>query len=223
MAKRFTDTEKWKKLWFRKLSPGLKLFWLYLCDNCDHAGIWDADIELASFQIGQEVDEKNILDDFDSHIRVLKRGKWFIQDFVDFQYGTLNKDNRAHLSVINRLKKYGANKPLKCTLQGDKDMVKDKDKDMDMVKDKELCQLQKTINDFINMRKKIKKPITDSGIRIMLAKLEALSDGVDDKKIKILENSIMNSWMGIFELKDNTSVNKYGHKTTYLDGVEGEM
>ena len=47
MAKRFTDTDKWKKKWFRELKPISKCFWSYLLDNCNHAGIWEVDISLA--------------------------------------------------------------------------------------------------------------------------------------------------------------------------------
>ena len=30
-----------------ELDPKYKLFWFYLLDNCDHAGVFDADIESA--------------------------------------------------------------------------------------------------------------------------------------------------------------------------------
>ena len=41
MAKRFIDTEIWKKQrWFRRLSPHHKLAFLYIVCECDHAGVW---------------------------------------------------------------------------------------------------------------------------------------------------------------------------------------
>lgn len=44
MAKRFNDTDIWKKQrWFRKLSPEHKLAFCYIKDQCDHAGIWNID------------------------------------------------------------------------------------------------------------------------------------------------------------------------------------
>lgn len=44
MAKRFGDTDIWKKQrWFRKLSPEYKLAFCYIKDQCDHAGIWNID------------------------------------------------------------------------------------------------------------------------------------------------------------------------------------
>jgi hypothetical protein len=137
MAKRFTDNSKWKKLWIRRLEPKYKLFWFYLLDNCDHAGIYDADIESASFHIGLDYSEEEILQTFDRKIKIIKKDKWFIPKFVEYQYGELNENNRAHLSVIKILKKYNlldANNTLVSTLQGSK--LKDKDKVKIKVKDK---------------------------------------------------------------------------------------
>jgi len=142
VAKRFTETGKWKKKWIRELSPEMKLFWFYLLDNCDHAGIWEVDIELAAFQIGIELDESIILNTFNRKIVTFKPGKWFVPKFIVYQYGELNKSNRAHLSVIKILTKYGLNKGLNeveqgayKSLEGAKD--KDKDKELDKVKDKD--------------------------------------------------------------------------------------
>ncbi len=52
MGKRFTDTTKWTDKWFRKLSVCEKLMFLWLVDNCDNAGFWEVDLELAAMQIG---------------------------------------------------------------------------------------------------------------------------------------------------------------------------
>ena len=61
--------------------------------------------------------------------------------------------------------------------------------------------LVEAIKDFIKMRKTIKKPITDRGLKMILNKLDQY--GNDDlEKIEILENSIVNCWQGVFELKN---------------------
>lgn len=62
--------------------------------------------------------------------------------------------------------------------------------------------LQETIIDFMKMRKSIKKPVTERGLKGILNKLDKLAT-TDDIKIKILENSIENCWRGVFPLKDN--------------------
>ena len=108
MANRFTDTEKWRKQWVRSLNPKHKLFWVYILDECNHAGIWEPELDIASLRLGVTLDDKEILSVFGDKVQVLKNGKWFIPNFVDFQYKTgLNPENRAHKSVIELLKKEG--------------------------------------------------------------------------------------------------------------------
>ena len=135
MAKRFTDTAKWAKSNFQALKPRMKLAWIYLCDNCDHAGIWDLNLPLMSFQIGEKITLKDLEESFSDSIKIFS-DKILIQAFIDFQYGNLNPDNRVHRSVINRVEKF-KNKPLASPLIGakDKDMVKDKEQDKDMEKE----------------------------------------------------------------------------------------
>ncbi len=163
MAKRFTDSEKWKKPWFRKLKPLYKAFWEYLRDNCDHAGIWQVDFELAAYCIGEDVDQAEAMQLFEKQFIPFAGGKrWLIIDFVEYQYGGLVANNNAHISVINILKKNGVwelfvdrnkNQPenpapcegLASPSQGyqdkDKDKVKDQDKDQDnnALMKKEFC------------------------------------------------------------------------------------
>ena len=140
MAKRFLETNIWQKGWWRKLPPKIKLFYIYMICNCDHAGIWaDVDLELAEFQIGMPIDKKDILDKLKDHIEVLKEDKWFVKKFPDFQYGVLNPNVKAHASVIkilnkNNLKSYIA-VPNSLISVKDKDKDKDKDKSKDKEKD----------------------------------------------------------------------------------------
>lgn len=65
-------------------------------------------------------------------------------------------------------------------------------------------ELKQTILDFIEMRNKIKKPMTDKAISLLLKKLSELAT-TDEEKILILEQSIANSWQGVFELKGGNS------------------
>ena len=67
--------------------------------------------------------------------------------------------------------------------------------------------LNRTFLDFIEMRKKIKKPMTDRAIELSVRKLEDLSKNAfgemdEGMAIKILEQSIMNCWQGLFPLKE---------------------
>jgi hypothetical protein len=107
MAKRFTDTEKWKKPFIRNLETSYKLLWLYILDECDHSGIWQVDFPVAEIKVGEKFCQETAIKNFNGKIQILNGGeKWFIMDFIDFQYGALNYNNRAHLSVIKSLTKY---------------------------------------------------------------------------------------------------------------------
>jgi hypothetical protein len=137
MAKRFTDSEKYKKPFHRGLQGAYKILWDFICHDCDHAGIWHIDFEVAQIYIGSdmpvnEIDALKYFNEGEKRIEVLPGGKWFIRPFIEFQYGVLNPDNRVHLSILNILKKNKI-KPLTSPLLGAKD--KDKDKDKDKVKD----------------------------------------------------------------------------------------
>ena len=135
MPKRFTDSEKWKDVWFQDLSVKHKLFWFYIIDNCTPAGIWKVNIKLVSFQIGDKFNKDELLNDFKDRIIVLENDKWFIPKFIDFQYGHLSESCKPHIPVINELKKYRVLKGYLNPL--DKVKVKEQEKDKDKEKEKE--------------------------------------------------------------------------------------
>ena len=140
MAKRYIDTDLFKKKNFRIIPAEYKLFWIYLLTDCNHAGIWEVDMEVANLRVGHTVTEKEILKYFEKKIHVFDGGdKWFIPAFIEYQYGELHENNRVHKSVLDILNKYSLDpsKGLGRVLEEAKD--KDKDKDMDKDKDKDMC------------------------------------------------------------------------------------
>ena len=62
-------------------------------------------------------------------------------------------------------------------------------------------ELKQTIYEFIKMRKAIKKPLTTRGLELMINKLKRITSNTNEQ-IQILNNSIMNNWLGIFPLKE---------------------
>jgi hypothetical protein len=132
MPKRFTDTDKWKKPFIRGLPTPYKLLWFYILDDCNHAGIWEVDIEVAQIRTGEVFTEKLALEIFGDRVQKIADSKWFFPDFISFQYGELNEKNRVHFSIIHILNKYKI-KGLTSPLQGVKDKDKDKEQDKDMV------------------------------------------------------------------------------------------
>ena len=107
MAKRFTDTMKWNEDWYLDLSLIDKLFWIYICDNCDHAGIFKPNKRMFELLIGGEIDVQKFLNTVNqdkARICVLGNGRWFLAGFIEFQYGNkLNPNNRVHKSILNIL------------------------------------------------------------------------------------------------------------------------
>lgn len=69
-------------------------------------------------------------------------------------------------------------------------------------------ELIDTLYEFIKFRKGIKKPMSTHAVKLMLSKLNKFSNN-DSIKIEILNQSILNGWTGIFELK-----NGYNRNTT---------
>lgn len=87
MAKRLTDATKWRNGWFRELPNEAKLAWIYICDECDCAGVWRADYGLATFQLGFDLSAEKLSKWFGDKLDFLGSSKVFIIPFFEFQYG----------------------------------------------------------------------------------------------------------------------------------------
>ena len=205
MAKRFIDTAIFRKDFIRGLDAPYKLLWLYIINECDHAGLWDVEIDVAKARLGVEIDENTALEKFSDKIVVIK-GKWFIPDFIEFQYGELKAENRAHNSVIQILTKYNLfkNKPLTSPLQGAMDMDMDMDKDMDEDKDKPKEFNFKNsllnygfdstlINEWLVVRKKKKMTNSETAFKGFIREVEKSQMPIND----LLRKCVEKSWGGI--------------------------
>lgn len=64
-----------------------------------------------------------------------------------------------------------------------------------------LTPFVQAFRDFKEMRVKIRKPLTERAIGMIHTELEKLAPGNEDVKILILNQSVMNSWPGVFPLK----------------------
>lgn len=86
-------------------------------------------------------------------------------------------------------------------------------------------ELRTALWDFIKMRKFIKKPMTDRALKGIMNKLDTLASTETDK-IAILDQSITNSWQGVFELRQdktngggNNGERQDAHPFAFLDGT----
>jgi len=64
-------------------------------------------------------------------------------------------------------------------------------------------EIEKSFDAFFEMRKKINKPLTDHAKDLLNLKLNELAPENDALKIKILNQSTMNCWQGVFPLKQD--------------------
>ena len=217
MAKRFTDTEKWKKPFIRGLQGAYKLLWLYICDDCDHAGIWQVDMEVAAIRIGEKIDIKEAIKSFDEKIVIIDKGnKWFIPSFLEFQYPSgLNSDNRAHNSVIILLEKYNLriskNKPLISPSEGSMDMDMVKDMDKDMVKGEKKVKFKENI---LLTQKEHSQLVTEFGEKHVIDFYEYLAAYKIEKSYKTKSDYLtIKRWVVDAILKQNkTASPKIGNK-----------
>lgn len=107
MPKRFTATEKWKDIWFKKLEPKNKLLWIYLLDECDNAGLIELDLEIAGVLTGFKYSTLDVRETYKTRLFQITEDVWFIPKFILFQYpkGLSNNDNVTK-NVVNKLQKY---------------------------------------------------------------------------------------------------------------------
>ena len=108
-----------------------------------------------------------------------------------------------------------------------KEKVKDKDKDKDKekVKEKDIApevavatldapdEVKQSMQEFVNMRKSIKKPMTGNAVKLMYGRLVKLSKDPGTQR-EILEQSIRHSWQDVYELKDEkprSGTNKFSN------------
>ena len=141
MAKRFTDTTKWDKVWFFNLSNVEKSLWDFMYCRCDTGGVFEPNWIVISMYMHQEITEfpEALL----KQLQPLKNNKWWLKDYLRFQgYIPLRENVPAHRAAITCLNKVGIDwkpltleQPLFKGSKGVKD--KDTDKDKDKVKDKE--------------------------------------------------------------------------------------
>lgn len=60
------------------------------------------------------------------------------------------------------------------------------------------------LRDFIQMRQMIKKPLTNRALELVIGKLKKMSELPSTQK-RILEQSIMNNWQGLYPLKEDST------------------
>ncbi len=146
MAKRLTDTEKWKDDWYISLPNDDKIVWQWLVDNCSHAGVCKSSIGLLNLMCRVNYTEEEMLKKMSGRVIRVPSGS-FIPKFIKFQYTTLFSLKPVIVSVVKELfqcnligiipKSFGDNyNIISESFENHCQMIKDKDKDKD--KDKSI-------------------------------------------------------------------------------------
>lgn len=137
MAKRFTDTEKWRDEWWGSLGNDYRMIWLYLVDSCSIAGVWKKDFRGLNFNCNTNITEDEFKKIFGS--RIIDKGHFFfIPKFLRFQCPKgLNSNKPAILSIVKELQLNNLTETVNQLFGNDYLIIKDKDKGKDKNKGKE--------------------------------------------------------------------------------------
>lgn len=79
---------------------------------------------------------------------------------------------------------------------------------------KENEAVEEAFSEFVKMRTKIKKPVTDRSEKMLRKTLNELSQGNDDLKVKIIERSILKNYLDFYPLDGN---GKYSSNKNIID------
>lgn len=237
MAKRFIDTNFYKSPFIRGLKGSLKGLYSFIICDCDGAGIWTFDLEIAGLYTGFNYSLKEFKDAFVDNGKAidLGNGKYFFPDFIEHQYPKgLSEHNPAQKNFINELRKYSLIdedlKVLKRPFEGSKVMVMEKV----VVMEKEKVVVKKEESELIfpfqevefldvwNVLVKSKKwrNKENSALQASLKKLSKFS--LEDA-IQMIENCIAGEWMGLVELEKNKNKNYGTGKQTNSDRNKSDL
>jgi len=64
-------------------------------------------------------------------------------------------------------------------------------------------EFQNAFTDFLSLRRKMKRPVTERGEKLLLLKLLKLSSGDEAAAVKIIDQSIEHGWQGFYPAKTN--------------------
>ena len=225
MALRNIDTNFFKSPKVRSLKAPLKTLYLFIICDCNGAGIWVKDLEIASLYTGNKYTNSDF-EDFCKiiHTIALNNGKYFFPDFIEHQYPKgLSPNNPALKNFIQELIKYNLldddyqiiktlQRPFKgslVTVIVNEDVIVSENV---IVKEANFeilnTDLEIAFDNFYEMRKKIKKPPTVNAKKMIVSKLNKLAPNNENEQIEILNQSTLNNWQDIYPLKNNTNGTK---------------
>ena len=238
--KRVVDTEFWTDEKVENFTPEDKYFWLYLLTNpfTKQLGIYHITKKQMSFHLGYDIETvtkllKRFEEDYhlikyiDSEIAILNYLKHSILKGGKPVEDCLIADLKAvkHKSLISwvfgSLKTDDVSETVRKVIEDWKERTKESnyinnDNDNDSIVDdsstiRETDEFTEALKAFKEMRKKIKKPLTERAEEMLMTELNNLSSD-PHIQAKILDQSTFYSWQGVYALKnkkEKTSEERY--------------
>lgn len=100
--------------------------------------------------------------------------------------------------------------------------IKEEARTIDDIISEQKEALQEPLREFVKMRKAIKKPMTTHGLELAIKRLREIANGTSEA-IEIVNQSVMNSWQGFYELKEETASRENGSLYRNIDQREGHL
>jgi len=206
--KRYIDTKFWDDNYIINKDTIEKLLFIYLLTNTltNIIGIYEISLKRIAFDTGLDSEMvKKILERFEADDKIKYENNWIaIKNFTKHQLNnpkintgmeSLLKEVPEHLIEwvnidYDRLSHLNTNTNLNINLN--------------LIADSKSDDFKKTWKDFIEMRNKIRKPMTVRAGEMIINELNKMSNN-EDEQISILNQSIMNSWQGVFPIKNKTT------------------
>ena len=229
---------------FTALPPTTQCLYFHLCMNADDDGFSNK-IRQAMFNAHADQNDfemlvsKRFILPFDSGVIVIKHWKmhnlirndrYHETDYLEEKATLLLKENGVYTENFNSdnqmtTKCLPNDNQMETEVRLDKDSIgKDREGKASKGKIKKKAvyfpqddKLNEAFCDFVEMRKKIKSPLTERAITRAKNKLNELSSDNNDLAIQIIEQSVFNCWKDFYPLKNNAPQGKAQTQQEYLD------
>jgi hypothetical protein len=210
MSYRKIHDKFWTDPDMEELTPEQKYFYLYLMTNprVNQIGLYEFSIKHACLETGYNEDTvKKLLDSFEEIEKIKRSDETRELLVIKFWYHNQSKSPKV-MSHVRELLNTVKDRQLIQYICGI-DTLSQEEEYKEEKKEKEELPFSsdsfiKTWGDWKLFRKEIKKPLTERSFNMQLKFLKAYSE---PDAIKILEQSILNGWQGLFPLREDKKIN----------------
>jgi hypothetical protein len=103
----FSIVDIWFEEWFLALTTSERLFYRYIYDRCDAAGIWGVSASLGGFAVGKKLDIDEFIKNVTGHVLLIEDGVWWIPNVFKEQHDKIIQPYWSfHRPIVKQLIKY---------------------------------------------------------------------------------------------------------------------